>query len=181
MARLAPPAPQDMTDAQREVAQALLSGPRGGIIGPFGFWLHRPGLAAPAQEVGLYCRFGSSLPPRLSEIAICTVARVWNAQFEWYAHKRLALDAGVPLAVLDAIRDRTPPPFADEQETVCHEFSLEAQRDRTVSQATYDRALAALGRDGLVDLVGINGYYALVSLTLNVFDADLPDGVAPEM
>ncbi|SFI62606.1 carboxymuconolactone decarboxylase family protein [Albimonas pacifica] len=181
MARLAPPELSDMSDAQKEVAEAILSGPRAAIIGPLGFWLHRPGLAAPAQELGAYCRFGSSLPTRLSEIAICTVARVWSAQFEWYAHKKMALDAGVSPAVLDAIRDRTPPPFADAQEAICHEFSLVAQRDRTVPAELYERALSILGRDGLVDLVGINGYYALVSLTLNVFDADLPEGVEPEM
>ncbi|MDF2232335.1 carboxymuconolactone decarboxylase family protein [Albimonas sp. CAU 1670] len=181
MARLAPPALDEMTDAQKEVAEAILSGPRGAIVGPLGFWLHRPGLAAPAQEVGAYCRFGSSLPPNLSEIAICTVARVWNAQFEWYAHKNLALDAGVPIEILDAIRDRTPPPFRDEKEAMCHEFTLAVQTERTASQALYDRALAVLGRDGLVDLVAINGYYCMVSLTLNVFDADLPEGVEPEM
>ena len=181
MARLDPPAIDEMNDAQREVADAILNGPRGAIIGPLGFWLHRPGLAAPAQEVGAYCRFGSCLPPRLSELAICTVARVWSAQFEWYAHKQMALDAGLPEPILDAIRDGTEIPFESEKEEVIHAFSVAIQADRKVEQALYDRAVSVLGKDAVVDLVGINGYYAMVSITLNAFEADLPEGATPEM
>ena len=95
MPRITPPAPADMTPRQREVHDAIASGPRGRVEGPLAVWLRRPELAQKAQELGAYCRYGTSLPPRLSELAILTMARVWTAEFEWWAHKGPALDGGL--------------------------------------------------------------------------------------
>jgi 4-carboxymuconolactone decarboxylase len=179
MARIETPKPEEMTPEQREVHDAIVSGPRGRIEGPFGPLLHRPGLAAPAQELGRYCRYDSSLPPALSEIAICTVGRHWRAEYEWYAHRRMALQAGVSEAVLDAIRDGAPPPFADETAEVVHAVAESLLETKRLPEALYARAERLLGREGLVDLVGIVGYYCLVSVTLNAFEVDLPPGETP--
>lgn len=181
MPRLQPPDPAQMDDRQRAIREAILAGPRGRIEGPLGLWLHSPGLAEPAQALGAFCRFGSSLPPHLAEIAICTVGRHWDAEFEWWAHKRLALAAGVDPAVLEAIRTGAPPPFADETAEIVHAVAQALLRTKRLPQALHDRALAALGPQGLVDLVGIVGYYCLVSVTLNAFEVPLPEGEAPEL
>ncbi|WP_420227689.1 carboxymuconolactone decarboxylase family protein [Pigmentiphaga litoralis] len=101
--------PAVMTDHQRKVYDMIASGPRGRVRGPLAVWLNRPGLAEHAQALGQYCRYDSSLPPRLSELAILVLARHWNSEFEWWAHKAIALKAGLPADVIDAIRDRQPP------------------------------------------------------------------------
>ncbi|MAS43135.1 MAG: 4-carboxymuconolactone decarboxylase [Rhodobacteraceae bacterium] len=178
MPRITPPAPADMTPRQREVHDAIASGPRGRVEGPLAVWLRRPELAQKAQELGAYCRYGTSLPPRLSELAILTMARVWTAEFEWWAHKGPALDGGLAPEIIEALRIGETPTFAAEDEAAVHAFALEAQTARRVSDATYARAVAALGEDGVVDLVGILGYYSLISLTLNIFEVMPPEGEA---
>lgn len=178
MPRISPPAPEDMTPRQREVHDAIASGPRGRVEGPLAVWLRRPELAQKAQELGAYCRYGTSLPPRLSELAILTMARVWTAEFEWWAHKGPALDGGLAPEIIEALRIGEPPTFAAEDEAAVHAFALEAQTARRVSDAVYARAVAALGEDGVVDLVGILGYYSLISLTLNIFEVMPPEGEA---
>ena len=180
-ARIALPTEATMTPRQREVRDALVAGPRKGVRGPMGVWLVRPALAESAQALGRYCRFESSLPTRLSELAICTTARAWNAEFEWYAHKPMALKAGVCETILDAIRDGRTPPFEREDEAAVHAFVKESQETKTVSDATYARAVAAIGEEGVVDVVGIVGYYCLVSMTLNIFGVNPPPGAKTEM
>ncbi|MGM0584988.1 MAG: carboxymuconolactone decarboxylase family protein [Pseudomonadota bacterium] len=181
MPRIQPPAPEDMTPAQREIHDAILSGPRGSVAGPLGIWLTRPELAAPAQALGRYCRFDSALPPELSEIAICIVGRFWRAEYEWWAHKRMALDAGVSREVLDAIRDGDVPPLQDAKAEAVYDVTVALLHDKRLDKTLYDRALAALGQDALVDLVAIVGYYCLVSVTLNAFEVELPEGETSEL
>ncbi|MGF1631203.1 MAG: carboxymuconolactone decarboxylase family protein [Kiloniellaceae bacterium] len=174
MTRLAPPEPAAMTPEQRRVYDAIASGPRGQVRGPLAVWLHRPSLAGPAQTLGQYCRYGSSLPPRLSELAVLVTAKVWRAEFEWWAHKQHALKAGLASAAIDAIRDGEDPVFESAEESVVYRFSTILNRERAVPDALYREAVDLLGEGGVVDLTGILGYYALISMTLKVFEIEPP-------
>ena len=173
--------PAVMTEHQRKVYDMIASGPRGRVRGPLAVWLNRPGLAEHAQALGQYCRYDSSLPPRLSELAILVLARHWNSEFEWWAHKAIALKAGLPADIIDAIRDRQSPPFVSEGESVVVEFVTVLHVQRGVPNELYARAVALLGQDGVIDLVGIAGYYTLISMTINVFDVQPPEGEPREM
>jgi 4-carboxymuconolactone decarboxylase len=165
-----------MSAEQRKVYQEILAGPRGRIVGPLGVWLHNPGLADPAQRLGAYCRFGSSLPKNLSELAIITVGAFWKARFEWFAHAPLALDAGVSADVIAAIKEGKDPDFSNDDEQLIYAFTRELITSRTLSERMFRQATAAFGLNSVIDLVGIIGYYTMVSMTLNVFEVPLPDG-----
>jgi 4-carboxymuconolactone decarboxylase len=165
-----------MNDEQRKVYEAIIAGPRGRVVGPLGAWLHNPGLADPAQRLGAYCRFGSSLPKRLSELAIITVGAFWQARFEWFAHAPMALEAGISADVIDAIKYGREPAITREDEQQVYRFTRELITTRKISPATYDAAVAVLDLNSVIDLVGIAGYYTLVSMTLNVFEVPLPAG-----
>jgi 4-carboxymuconolactone decarboxylase len=181
MSRIAPPDIEGMSERQREVHEAVRSGPRGQVRGPLAVWLRRPELADRAQALGHYCRYDTLLPPRLSELAILTIARIWGSEFEWWAHKAIALKAGLSEAVVEAIRTNQQPAFEKEDEAVVSAFTRAVHLDRRVSDELYARAVLILGEEAVVDLVGILGYYALISITINVFDVDLPDGATPEL
>ena len=181
MSRLPPPAPDSMTPEQRRVHDMILSGPRGQVRGPLAIWLHRPALAETAQALGAYCRYGSSLSPRLSELAILTMAALWRSAFEWWAHKPIALEAGLELAIVEALRDGRTPHFPDAEAELVHAVVVELTEKRRLLDASYGRALAVLGQDRLVDLVGLCGYYTLISMTLNAFEVPLPPGEINEL
>ena len=181
MPRLNPPDPNQYSDRQREVADAITAGPRGGLRGPLAMWLHRPELADRAQAFGQYCRFDSSLPPVLSELAILVTARHWSAEYEWFAHKRIALEAGLDPAIAEAIRARAEPVFDDPKQEVVYAFAQALHGDKRVPQALYDTAVERLGAAAVVDLVAVLGYYGFVSMTLNVFEVMPPDDVPREM
>jgi 4-carboxymuconolactone decarboxylase len=168
--------PEDLTPAQRKVHDAIVAGPRGRVEGPLRVWLSSPGLAERAQELGAFCRYGTSLPPRLSELAILTTGAFWQAGFEWHAHAPIALKAGVPADALEAIRLGQEPKFAREDEKAVYEFSRELWTKRRVSDATYRRIADLLGNETVVELVAILGYYGLISMTINTFEVPLPKG-----
>ncbi|MEH6773417.1 MAG: carboxymuconolactone decarboxylase family protein, partial [Cereibacter changlensis] len=128
--RLAPPDPAGMTPDQKRVHDIITSGPRGRVRGPLAIWLHRPELAEAAQALGAYCRYGSSLEPRLSELAILCMAVIWRSEFEWWAHKPIALKAGLSAAAVEALRQGGAPDFADPEEALVHEVvqALSVQR-----------------------------------------------------
>lgn len=176
MSKLLPPDPAHMSDDQRRIYDAILAGPRGRVRGPLAIWLHRPGLAEHAQALGQYCRYDSSLEPRLSELAILTMASLWRAEFEWWAHHPIALKAGISAEITESIRLGEMPEFARKDEAVVYEFVHSLVENRQVPDALYQRAVQVLGQDGVVDLVGLSGYYTLISMTLNVFDILPPDG-----
>jgi 4-carboxymuconolactone decarboxylase len=177
-----PPLESDaMTPAQREVADAISSGPRGGLRGPFQAWLRSPELAQRLQKVGEYLRFSSSVPRRLNELAILMTARAWDAQFEWYAHHRLAMEAGLDPAVAADIAEGRRPTSMQPDEAIVHDFCAELRATRTVSDATLRAAVDLLGEQGVIDLIAVNGYYDVVSMTLNVAEVPLPDGLAPPL
>lgn len=167
--RIAPPNPDTYDARQREIHEAIASGPRGGVRGPLAVWLRRPELAANAQALGKYCRYDTLLEPRLSEIAILTIAHIWKSEYEWHAHEKEALKAGVSPEVIEAIRVGGQPPFAHQDEEIVHAFARAAHIDRSVPDNLYARAISILGEDSVVDLVGILGYYTLISLTINIF------------
>ncbi|VCU71888.1 hypothetical protein PIGHUM_03979 [Pigmentiphaga humi] len=176
MARLQPPERDTMSEHQRRIYDAIASGPRGKVRGPLAIWLHRPGLAEHAQALGQYCRYDSSLPPRLSELAILTMAALWRAPFEWWAHHPIALNAGLAPGIAESIRLGDEPAFAQPDESVVYRFVRQLVETRQVPDALYQEAVDVLGTDSVVDLVGMAGYYTLISMTLSVFEIAPPDG-----
>lgn len=181
MSRLAPIDIDKLDPERRAVADAIVKGPRGGLRGPFEPWLRSPVLADRAQRLGEYCRFHNSLPRDLSELAILLVGRHFRAQFEFYAHARLAKEAGLDEAIIEAVRTWRAPPFGREVERVVFDFVSEYLDTNRVADTNYGRAIAAFGEQGVVDLVGVCGYYMLVSMTLNVFGIDVPPGEKPPL
>ena len=177
--RFPPLDPDAMSPEQRRVADAIASGPRGGLRGPFQAWLRSPELADRLQKVGEYLRFSSSVPRRLNELAILITARAWDAQFEWWAHHRLALEAGLDPAVAADIAEGRRPTAMQPDEAVVYDFCTELRATRRVSDATLARALNLLGEAGVIELIGVSGYYDVVSMTLNVAEVPLPEGAEP--
>ncbi len=171
--------PDALSPAQRAVHDAILAGPRGRVEGPLRVWLLSPGLADKAQALGAFCRYGTTLPARLSELAILTTGAFWRSGFEWAVHAPIAAAAGLDPMVIEAIRRGDTPAFARPDEAAVHAFARELHMDHAVCDATYARAVDALGVQGVVDLVGILGYYTLISMTINAFRVPLPDG-APD-
>lgn len=178
--RLPAIAPEAMSPAQREVYEATVSGPRGRMVPPVAAWLHSPGVAAPAQMLGRHIRYKSSLPLAWNEMAILLVARHWGASYEWYAHKRMALDAGLDPAVVEAILARKPPALPAEAMAI-YDYAATLLEKRNVSLAQHEAMVTQWGTRGVVDLVALLGYYTLVSMTLNAFDVGLPPGEAAEV
>lgn len=168
--------PEQMTAAQRRVHDAIVAGPRGGVEGPLRVWLRSPEFADRAQAVGAFCRFGSSLPPQVSELAILVTAAFWRAPFEWHAHAPLALRAGLDPQAVEAIRTGTTPHLPREDQAAAYALVRELTETHLVSDATYHRAVAVLGLPAVVELVGLLGYYTLVAMTINAFEVALPPG-----
>lgn len=166
--RMPPLAAEAMNDVQRAAAERLVAGPRKGVKGPFIPLLRSPELMDRLARVGEYLRFDSALPPRLSEFATLLVAREWSQQFEWAVHVPLALKAGTSRETIDALREGRRPPAMAAEEALVHDVVAELSRTRGLAQPTYDAAVAALGERGLIDLVALVGYFALVSTVLNV-------------
>lgn len=161
-----------MTDGQRSLLTSLRAGPRGASLklrGPFAAWMHAPTLGELAQKLGAHCRYGTALPPRLSEFAILCTARFWRAQYEWFAHVPMAEKAGVKSKTIEDLRRGRLPKSAPTDERAIYAFVLELYKTRRVSDRTYKRIQSLLGDGATVELVGILGYYALISMTLNVF------------
>ncbi len=178
--RFPPLTPDQMTPAQKGVAEAIAAGPRKSLSGPFNAWLRSPELADKLQRVGEHLRFHSSVPPRLNEFAILITARAWDAKFEWYAHYPLALKAGLRREVAADLALGRRPAAMSPDETAVYDFCTELRRDRRVSDPTFATARAILGDQGVIDLISVNGYYDLVSMTLNVAEVPAPaDGESP--
>jgi 4-carboxymuconolactone decarboxylase len=169
---------ESLTPEQQAVVDGISSGPRGRFInaGPFAVFLHAPAFGMLAQQVGGHLRFNTSLPPRLSELAILCTARHWKAQFEWDAHARIAAKQGVKEATIRDLHAGRAPKSAPRDELAIYDFVKELYATRRVRNAAYARVHKLLGDAGMVELVGILGYYALISMTLNVFRMPLPEG-----
>ena len=167
--RLDAPDPATYSPRQQDIHDQIASGPRGGVRGPLAVWLHRPELAAHAQALGRYCRFDSSLDQRLSELAILVTGRVFGSEYEWQIHRDHALKAGLEPAIVEAVRLNQRPDFPDEETEIVHDVARTAHEKRNLDDALYARAEQVLGSQRLVDLVGLLGYYTLISLTINIF------------
>jgi 4-carboxymuconolactone decarboxylase len=176
MSRLPDLDPEKFTPEQKKVHDAVVAGPRGRVVGPIKVWLKNPGLAEHAQALGAYARFNSSLAPRLSELAIIITGAFWKANYEWFAHAPLAIKAGIDPTAVEAIRTYRTPRFSKADEQAIYDFAHELLTTRRVSAATFERAKKELGETSVIDLVGIVGYYGLVSVTLNAFELPLPEG-----
>jgi 4-carboxymuconolactone decarboxylase len=165
-----------MTPRQREVYQGIVSGPRKGAAGPFNALLRSPDVADRVQRVGEYVRFQTTIPAPLNEMAILITGRFWGAQFEFWAHRRLAAQAGLADAIIDAIAEGRRPPAMSEDERIVYDFCTELYRDRAVSDRAFTAVVDRFGEQGVIDLVAACGYYSIVSMVLNVDRHPLPEG-----
>ena len=173
-----PPIPESaMTPEQKRVADSITAGPRGGLRGPFPAMLRSPEVAERFQKLGEYLRFNSSIPAALNELAILVTAREWTAQYEWYAHHLLAMKAGLPAAIAEAVAEGRMPDGMDPDQTMVWRFCTELHRTRTVSDASYAAVKERFGERGVIDLIAVSGYYVAVAMTLNVAEVPLPPGV----
>jgi 4-carboxymuconolactone decarboxylase len=179
--RFKPLSYEQLTPEQKTMADHVLAGDRGSLNGPYNVLLRSPEMGDLAQKFGAYTRFHSSLSKKLSEFAILMTARFWDSQFEWYAHHKYALDAGLSPAVIEAVAAGKRPTSMQPDEEVVYNLCNELLSTRQVSDATFRAAVNGLGERGVVDLVGVMGYYHLVSMLLNIDRYPLPDGAKPEL
>lgn len=168
--------PDTMTEEQRTVADEIVSGPHGRLVGPYLAWLHQPDLARRARSLSEFIRFRASLPRHLSELAILVTGRHWKAEFEYYAHAILAKEAGLDESLIAAIAEGRRPDFRGAEEEAVYDLCTEMYETHRVSDATYARAVEKLGLPSVVELVATIGYYSMVSITLNTFQIGLPPG-----
>ena len=176
-----PPLPLERLDSQqRAAAQAIIDGPRGALYGPFVPLIRSPELMETAQRMGEYLRYRSAIGTRLSELAILVTARQWDQQVEWASHAPLAALNGIAQAAIEASAQRRAPDALLDDEQAVHDFCIELQQSKRVSDGTYARALALFGEHGVVDLMGINGYYTFLAMVMNGAQTAVPPlGVAP--
>ena len=168
-----------LTPAQRALLDSIRSGPRGGsttIRGPFAVFLHAPAFGELAQQLGGHCRFKTAVAPRLSEFAILVTAKLWRAQYEWFAHVPQAERAGVKAETIRDLHKGRVPKSAPKDERAIYDFVQELYKTRRVSDKTYARVRDLLGEAATVEFVGILGYYVLISMILNVFRMSPPEG-----
>jgi 4-carboxymuconolactone decarboxylase len=156
-----------LTPEQRTMVDHILAGPRTSLDGPFNVLLRSPMLGDHAQAFGAEARF-NGLPIRISEVAILMTAQWWKSKFEWNAHKAIALQAGLPAAVIDAIHAGRRPASMTPEEAAVYNFTSELREKKRVSDATYATALRLFGEKGVVDLIGTLGYYDLVEMVMDV-------------
>ena len=166
---------------QKKVAANISAGPRGSVRGPFLPLLYSPGLCDPIQQAGAHLRYKSALSAALNEFAICITARFWTAQYEWHAHRKLAVEAGLDPKIADQLARGERPTGMSAEQTAIYEFCHELHRNHGVSDKTFDAVVEKFGRRGAMDLIGICGYYTLISMVLNVSQVPLPAGVEPPL
>jgi 4-carboxymuconolactone decarboxylase len=174
--RMPPLNPATMSGAQRKAEEALAAGPRGGVKGPFIPLLRSPELMDPLQKVGEYLRFRSSLDPRIREFLMLIVSRQWSQQFEWFVHVPLALGAGVKEETLQGLAAARRPPAMAADEAVAYDFCDELLRTHGVSDATYRSGVDVFGEAGIIDILGLIGYFTTMSMVLNVAHTPPPPG-----
>jgi 4-carboxymuconolactone decarboxylase len=183
MGRVAKLKPEQLSERQRRLA-AEIGGTRGGGLslgGPWGLLLRNEELCERAARFGTMLRDGTSVPKRLSELAIAISARLWTAQFEWMAHAPQALKAGVSPDVIEAIRDRRRPAFQRPDEAAAYDFITELYEKRRVSDRSYEALVAQIGAEAAIELTAIAGFYSTVAMLLVAFEVDLPPGVEPQL
>lgn len=173
------PSVQQVWDGIVRTRGDQLTNAEGGLVGPFNAFVHAPSVGEHLISLGAAVRFGTSIERRLSEVAIITVGARWRAEFEWWAHARMAREHGVAPAVIEAIRRGEDPPFTAGDERAVYRVARELATTGQLSQDAYDAAHQLLGSTGMVELVTTCGYYTLISFLLNAFTVPLPPDAAP--
>ena len=169
----------EMSSAQKAVVDEIVSGKRGRFGGPFEVLLRSPEVCKHLSRLGEYLRWGSSLSPALSELAICLTARHIRANYEWHAHAPLAVEGGVPAAAIEAIRTGATPHFDAKDQALVYKLVTELIDTKRLSDASFAEGIAAFGEQGVVELGTVIGYYTAIGNALNVFEVGLPSGTAP--
>lgn len=168
--------PEQYTAEQKRAATDFLQARKAPVFGPFEPLMHSPQLMNDARAMGDYLRYRSAIGNRLSELVILVVAREWTQDYEWSVHSAEARKQGIAQEIIAAIAEGRRPPGMSDDEEICYEFSLELNRNRQVSDRTYARARQRFGEKGVVDIIGLNGYYSLLAMTLNTARTPAPDG-----
>ena len=171
----------EMSADQKEIYDEAIAGKRGAAPAPMMAWLNSPDMARHATRLGEQLRFNTIFPPKLSEIAILVTARHWTAHYEWYAHKRLALKGGMDPDIIDDIRDRRTPVFDDPKGQMIYDVARSLHEGHGLSQVLYDAAVELLTLRGVTEIIGLCGYYTMVSMTLNTFEIGLPAGEVSDL
>jgi len=173
--------PGEMNADQKQTYDESIASKRGSPPPPMMAWLNSPEMARHATRLGAVLRFDTIFPAKLSEIAILVTARHWTSHYEWYAHKRLALKGGMDLKIIEDIRDRRTPTFDDPKGKMIYDVAKSLHEGHGLTQPLYDEAVKVLTERGIVEIIGLCGYYTMVSMTLNTFQFALPDGEASEL
>lgn len=175
-----PPIPAErLTDAQQQAIAAFRAARNADLSGPFWPLLRSPEVMSRARAMGDYLRFTSVLPPRLSEFAIIITARQWTQNYEWDVHAPLAEKGGLKRSIIDAVADGRRPAGMATDEDALYAFCEELHRNRSISDATYARAVQAFGEQGVIDILGISGYYTMLAMVLNTARTPIPPGHTP--
>ena len=172
--RLPAIAPAQYTDEQKKAAEDFLAARKVPVFGPFEPLMHSPQVMSQARGMGDYLRYQSAIGNTLSELAILVTAREWTQDYEWYVHYPIALKAGIKAEICEAIADGRRPSGMSDDEEIVYDFSTELHRNKRVSDRTFSRADKRFGKKGVVDLTGINSYYALLAMQLNVAQYQMP-------
>ncbi|GJE18265.1 carboxymuconolactone decarboxylase family protein [Methylobacterium marchantiae] len=177
-----PEIPADrQTEAQKKASEDFLAARKVPVFGPFVPLLRSPELMTNASNMGLHLRYHSVLPLRLSEFIILLTAREWTQQLEWHIHQPIALKAGLDPAIVEAIREGRRPDAMGEEETLVYALSTELHRNKAVSDTTYTRVVETFGEQGAIEMAGINGYYTLLAMSMNMAQTALPPGTSPPL
>ena len=166
--------PDQYTTEQKQAADEFLAARKTAVFGPFEPLMHSPQLMSQTRAMGDYLRYKSAIGNTLSEFVILITAREWTQDYEWHVHYPIALKAGIKQEVADAIADGRRPSNMSEDEQIVYDFSIELYRNKCVSDATYERVQKRFGNQGVVDLTGINAYYTLLAMQMNIAEYPLP-------
>jgi len=174
-------APEEMNAVQKQTYDEAIAGKRGRTPAPMMAWLNSPDMARHATRLGEVLRFDTIFPAKLSEIAILVTARHFSSHYEWFAHKRLALAGGMDPKIIEDIRDRRTPGFDDPKAKMIYDVAKSLHEAHGLTRALYDEAVDVLSLRGVVEVIGLCGYYTMVSMTLNTFEFGLPEGEVSDL
>lgn len=174
--------PEQMTSRQKEVADAIAGGPRGGLRGPYLALIHHPELADKLQALGEHLRYGAAISPANIEMVVLIVARHMNCQYEWFAHERIARNTtDLADSIIKSLQINAVPPSMNAEQKTLYQFSKEVIAHGQPTNSTYDEAIKHFGREGVLDIISLVGYYSLIAMVLNTSQIPLPEGTVPPL